>query len=128
MPVPSLTSRSLGLERRSPCLWLLLLLWGIGFFAYMSSIPHKGVRYLIPTAIPVVVIAAVGIKAGWHWVSQRGAALRVVFGLLAAALVVNDWLRSFSMPWINPATVLGCFIRPSLGRYRGEPRSRPPVV
>jgi hypothetical protein len=62
----------------------------------MSSIPHKEVRYLIPTAIPVVLIAAVGIKAGWLWVSQRGVALRVACGLLAGALVLNDWLPSFS--------------------------------
>src|SRR4029077_20051063 len=37
-----------------------LTIWGAAFFAYMLSIPHKEIRYLLPLAIPAVVIGAVG--------------------------------------------------------------------
>src|SRR6266446_2379059 len=49
----------------------VLLMWGGAFFAYMLSIPHKEVRYLLPLAIPVVTISALGLAELLRWCARR---------------------------------------------------------
>ena len=38
---------------------------------YMLTIPHKEVRYLLPLAIPVVVVSALGLAALYHWFERQ---------------------------------------------------------
>jgi hypothetical protein len=70
----------------------------------MLSIPHKEVRYLLPLAIPAVVLAAVGIATLWRWVAPRAMPLRLAAILLGALIAVVDYgppLRTLTDPWID---------------------------
>jgi len=81
-----------------------LLVWGGAFFAYMLSIPHKEIRYLLPLAIPAVVLAAVGIARLWRWVEFRGMPLQVAaisFGTLIAVADYGPVLRNLTGPWVD---------------------------
>jgi len=85
---------------------LTLLVWGFAFFAYMLSIPHKEIRYLLPLAIPAVVLAAVGIARLWQWVAPRAMWLRVAAMVLGSVIAVADYggpLRTLTDPWIDPS-------------------------
>ena len=68
-----------------------LLIWGTAFFAYMLSIPHKEIRYLLPLAIPAVVIAAVGTTRAYQWLARQATPLRVAGLLLGVLLAVADY-------------------------------------
>jgi 4-amino-4-deoxy-L-arabinose transferase-like glycosyltransferase len=68
-----------------------LLIWGIAFFAYMLSIPHKEIRYLLPLAIPAVVIAAVGATTAYHWCARQATPLKVAGLVLGVFLAVADY-------------------------------------
>jgi 4-amino-4-deoxy-L-arabinose transferase-like glycosyltransferase len=78
--------------------------WGAAFLLYMLSIPHKEVRYLLPTAIPVVVLSAIGLDYLVSRIRRDRAATSLLLGLLLAAgfmlghLVVLERLAG---PWIN---------------------------
>ncbi len=75
-PAPALAA-----DPRRRC--LVLLTWGVAFFAYMLLTPHKEVRYLLPLAIPVLVIAATGA----HVLIDSIARLLKIGRATAAALV-----------------------------------------
>jgi 4-amino-4-deoxy-L-arabinose transferase-like glycosyltransferase len=70
---------------------ITLLVWGSAFFAYMLSIPHKETRYLLPLAIPAVVLAAVGIARLWQWFGRQATPLRVAGVLLGSVVAVADY-------------------------------------
>jgi hypothetical protein len=81
-----------------------LLIWGGAFFAYMLSIPHKETRYLLPLAIPAVVLAAVGIARLWGWVALRAVPLQVAAISLGSLIAVADYgpaLRNLTSPWFD---------------------------
>jgi hypothetical protein len=81
-----------------------LLIWGSAFFAYMLSIPHKEIRYLLPLAIPAVVLAAVGVARLWQWLAPRPMPLRVAAILLGSLIAVADYgrpLRTLTDPWLD---------------------------
>jgi 4-amino-4-deoxy-L-arabinose transferase-like glycosyltransferase len=63
---------------------VVLLIWGVAFFAYMLSIPHKEVRYLLPLTIPVLVLAGVTLAE----IASRAAALRQPFQIATLALAL----------------------------------------
>jgi 4-amino-4-deoxy-L-arabinose transferase-like glycosyltransferase len=83
---------------------LTLLVWGGAFFAYMLSIPHKEIRYLLPLAIPAVVLAAVGIAWVWQWVALRRRPLRVAVIFLGSLIALADYgrpLRALTGPLVD---------------------------
>jgi 4-amino-4-deoxy-L-arabinose transferase-like glycosyltransferase len=74
---------------------IVLLLWGAAFLVYMLRIPHKEVRYLLPLAIPVVVISALGLAALCRWFERQTTPVRVVGLLLGFALVIVNYGTPF---------------------------------
>jgi 4-amino-4-deoxy-L-arabinose transferase-like glycosyltransferase len=81
-----------------------LLMWGGAFLAYMLSIPHKEVRYLLPSAIPVVVISALGLAELFRWCARQARPARAVGILLGIAVVMLDYassLRKLREPWLD---------------------------
>src|SRR5438128_4549813 len=82
----------------------VLLMWGGAFFAYMLSIPHKEVRYLLPLAIPVVVISALGLAELFRWCARQARSVRAIGILLSAAVVMLDYapsLQKLREPWLD---------------------------
>jgi 4-amino-4-deoxy-L-arabinose transferase-like glycosyltransferase len=82
----------------------VLLMWGGAFFAYVLSIPHKEVRYLLPSAIPVVVISALGLAELFRWCARQARPARAVGVLLGIAVVMLDYapsLRKLREPWLD---------------------------
>jgi hypothetical protein len=71
----------------------------------MLSIPHKEVRYLLPLAIPVVVISALGLAELFRWCARRRAGPVGAVGiLLGIAVVMLDYapsLQKLREPWLN---------------------------
>ena len=85
---------------------LVLLTWGAAFLVYMLMIPHKEVRYLLPLAIPVVVISALGLAALFRWFAHQATPVRVVGLLLGVALVIANYGTPFQKlmgPWYDPS-------------------------
>jgi hypothetical protein len=83
-----------------------LLIWGTAFFAYMLSIPHKEIRYLLPLAIPAVVIAAVGTTRAYQWFARQETPLRIAGLLLGVFLAAADYgspLLKLSGPFMDRA-------------------------
>jgi 4-amino-4-deoxy-L-arabinose transferase-like glycosyltransferase len=83
-----------------------LLIWGTAFFAYMLSIPHKEIRYLLPLAIPAVVIAAVGTTRTYQWFARQRTPLRIAGLLLGVFLAAADYgspLLKLSGPFTDRA-------------------------
>lgn len=83
---------------------LVLLMWGLLFFAYMLTIGHKEVRYLLPLAIPVVIISALGVTALCRWVAGQARPVWVVGVLLGVAVTVADYASPFQKlrgPWTD---------------------------
>jgi 4-amino-4-deoxy-L-arabinose transferase-like glycosyltransferase len=74
---------------------IVLLLWGCAFLLYMLRIPHKEIRYLLPLAIPVVVISAVALSGLFHWLERQPAPARVVGLLVGVALVMLNYGTTF---------------------------------
>lgn len=82
----------------------VLLMWGGGFLAYMLSIPHKEVRYLLPLAIPVVAISALGLAELLRWCAQQARPVRATGILLGIAVVMLDYapsLQKLREPWLD---------------------------
>ena len=82
----------------------VLLMWGGAFFAYMFSIPHKEVRYLLPLAIPVVVISALGLAELFRWCERQARPVRAIGILLGAAVVMLDYapsLQKLRESWLD---------------------------
>jgi 4-amino-4-deoxy-L-arabinose transferase-like glycosyltransferase len=82
----------------------VLLVWGLAYFAYMLSIPHKEVRYLLPLSIPVVVVSASGLTELFRWVSLRTITVKAAGLLLCIAVVMFDYTQPFQklmQPWID---------------------------
>ena len=83
---------------------LVLLMWGGAFLAYMLSIPHKEVRYLLPLAIPVVVISALGLAELFRWCERQARPVRAIGILFGAAVVMLDYapsLQKLVEPWLD---------------------------
>lgn len=96
-------ARSIGLSEESKRR-LVLLMWGGAFFAYMLSIPHKEVRYLLPLAIPVVLISAVGLTELYRWLARQPRPVTTIGVLLGVALVMLDYapsLHKLREPWVD---------------------------
>jgi 4-amino-4-deoxy-L-arabinose transferase-like glycosyltransferase len=70
---------------------IVLLAWGAAFLAYMLTIPHKEVRYLLPLAIPVLVIAAVGLTRIASRALTMPPKLRIVAVSLAFLIVAAEF-------------------------------------
>ena len=85
---------------------LALLAWGAAFFVYMLRIPHKEVRYLLPLAIPVVVVGALGAAAIWRWLSVQAIPFKLAGLFLALAVAAVDFGPAFAkltQSWIDPS-------------------------
>lgn len=83
---------------------IVLLLWGLAFFFYMLRIPHKEVRYLLPLAIPVVVISSLGLAALYDWFRHQAVKIRAVGLLLGAAVIMLQYaapLHKLWGPWMD---------------------------
>jgi 4-amino-4-deoxy-L-arabinose transferase-like glycosyltransferase len=83
---------------------LALLAWGAAFFVYMLRIPHKEVRYLLPLAIPVVIVGALGAAAIWRWLSAQAVPFKVAGLFLALAVAAVDLGPAFAKlaeSWID---------------------------
>ncbi len=83
---------------------LVLLIWGLLFFAYMLTIGHKEVRYLLPLAIPVVIISALGVTALCRWIARQARPVWVAGALLGFAVAVADYASPFQKlrgPWTD---------------------------
>lgn len=92
--------------RRSPPLrqGIILFAWGIAFFIYMAAIPHKEVRYLLPLALPVIVIGALGFDRLRRLAIARGLALRLGGLAMAAALLMPAFAPTFQrlgQAWVD---------------------------
>jgi 4-amino-4-deoxy-L-arabinose transferase-like glycosyltransferase len=74
---------------------IVLLLWGAAFLVYMLSMPHKEVRYLLPLAIPVGVISALGLAALFRWFTRQATPIKIVGLLLGVALVIGNYGTPF---------------------------------
>lgn len=78
--------------------------WGLAFFAYMLTIPHKEVRYLLPLAVPVVVVAAVGAGAIVRWVARQARPLRLAAFAAAFVIALVEFGPAFATlgrPWVD---------------------------
>jgi len=83
---------------------LVLLTWGLAFFAYMLTIGHKEVRYLLPLAIPVVIISALGVAALCRWIARQARPVWIAGTLLGVAVAVADYASPFQElrgPWTD---------------------------
>ena len=83
---------------------IVLLMWGVAFFAYMLSIPHKEVRYLLPLAISVVVISALGLAELFRWCARQASPVKAAGLLLGIAVVMLDYapsLQKLVEPWVD---------------------------
>ena len=83
---------------------LVLLIWGLLFFAYMLTIGHKEVRYLLPLAIPVVIISALSVTALLRWIARQAGPVWVAGVLLGVAAAVADYASPFQKlrgPWTD---------------------------
>ena len=82
----------------------VLLMWAGAFFAYMLSIPHKEVRYLLPLAIPVVIISALGLAELFRWFARQARTVKAIGILLGIAVVMLDYapsLQKLREPWLD---------------------------
>lgn len=75
--------------------WFVLLAWGAAFFVYMLTTPHKEVRYLLPMAIPVLIISALGATALVAWISPRGIVARTAALSLVFVVAIMDYGHPF---------------------------------
>ena len=83
---------------------LALLMWGLAFLAYMLTIGHKEVRYLLPLTIPVVIISALGVAASCRWIARQAGPVWVAGALLGFAVAVADYASPFQKlrgPWTD---------------------------
>src|SRR5207302_7812944 len=74
---------------------LVLLMWGLLFFAYMLTIGHKEIRYLLPLAIPVVIVSALSVTALFRWIARQAKPVWVAGVLLGVAVAVADYASPF---------------------------------
>ena len=85
---------------------LILLATGVAFLINMLTIPHKEVRYLLPLAIPVVMIGALGFRSLPAWLMPQGRAARFAGLALAGAMILATFAPSFerlAQPWVSAA-------------------------
>lgn len=103
----AMRTRLAGLRQDAPLRQgLILLAWGMAFFLNMLTIPHKEVRYLLPLAIPVVLIGALGFQAVLGRVMMRRGAARWAGLALMAALLLAAFapsLQRIGHPWVDSA-------------------------
>jgi hypothetical protein len=86
----------------------VLLTWGLAFLAYMLSIRHKEVRYLLPLVIPVAILAGVGLAEITRWIARKSPAVRAAGVLLLASGAVIQYgspLQKLAEPWADPSRV-----------------------
>src|SRR5205814_10058924 len=69
---------------------LVLLTWGLAFLAYMLTIGHKEVRYLLPLDILVVIISAMSVTALFRWIARQSRPVGVAGVLVGVAVAVAD--------------------------------------
>ncbi len=96
-----LISRVANLDRRSERI-LALLAWGAAYFVYMLRIPHKEVRYLLPLAIPVMIVGALGADAIGRWIFRQSLPLRaggLVVVLVLATVDFGSAFTKLAYPW-----------------------------
>jgi len=83
---------------------VILLVWGILFFAYMLTVTHKETRYIIPIAIPVVILSAVGLVWIFETTAKKNVVVKAIVGGLLVCLTILQFYPSFqrlSAPWVD---------------------------
>lgn len=83
---------------------IVLLVWGVLFFAYMLTVAHKETRYIIPIAIPIVILSAVGLVWIFETIIKRNLLNKVIAGSLVVGLSVFHFYPSFQRlgsPWVD---------------------------
>ena len=83
---------------------LILLFWAMAFFVYMVSIPHKEVRYLLPLAIPVSILAGLGLSGAIQWLQRQATVLKFIgFSVVVLVLVLDlgPSLTRLTKPWVD---------------------------
>lgn len=84
----------------------ILLVWGLLFFAYMLTVTHKETRYIIPIAIPVVILSAVGLGWIFETTAKKNTVVKAIIGGLLVCLTILQFYPSFlrlSAPWVDKA-------------------------
>ena len=100
---------------------LVLLLWGVAFLAYMLTIPHKEVRYLVPLGIPVMIISALGLVDMVRWCARQAVPVKVAGLVLGVCIVVAEYapsLHKLTGPWLDLSLAKPWVDTPSGKRFR----------
>lgn len=78
---------------------VLLLAWAAILIAYFNQVPHRELRYIVPAAAPLVLLAAKGWSSLIEW-RVRAAVVAAIFGALIIWGVLPAIPR-FQQPFIN---------------------------
>ncbi len=74
---------------------IVLFLWGVLFFIYMLTITHKETRYIIPLAIPVLTLSAVGFDYLYGAIRGKTMLTRASVVIFFIVLVTKECYPSF---------------------------------
>jgi len=82
---------------------LFFILWIIIFFIYISLTPHKEIRYLIPIALPLIILASKGF---FDLINNKSSKIKYMFIIIIVILLfihIAPCLK-FNKPIVNYAT------------------------
>ncbi len=74
---------------------LILLVWGTLFFVNISTLPHKEVKYLLPTAITVVILSDGGLNYVVKQWFRQTKIHKVIIGIILAVLLLFNYPAVF---------------------------------
>ena len=81
---------------------LTLVLWSVVFFAYVSITQHKEIRYLLPVALPVILLSARGCAPLFN---VKNKILKTVFLFVLSVLFIASFSEAFvrlDEPFVSP--------------------------
>jgi 4-amino-4-deoxy-L-arabinose transferase-like glycosyltransferase len=83
---------------------LILLLWGVLFFAYMLTLKHKETRYIVPLVIPMLILSAVGLDEIFRFLGRRRPLWKLAGSAvlaLALAISIAPSFAKLGEPWVD---------------------------